>query len=243
MPGIITPYRLQQKTFFQTIMDTNPVGYWRLGEASGSVLNDSSGLGNHGAYTGTITYGTPGALAGDGNTGATITNLFGSSNIVVPGVAAFDLPTFSVIHFFKTTEAAGIVNYICTRWGTGTTGQIWGMDFQAAGTFRGYCRINAGTRTVSTPSAALNFHDNNWHMAAMTYSGTVLKVFADGVSIGTPVSITGTVQTDPTREIRIGHREGQPNGDQLSGGKDETILTNYINDAGIAALWARSLVA
>lgn len=49
------------------VIADNPVGYWRLGEASGPTALDSWGT-NDGTYFGTETFGLSGALARDGNT-------------------------------------------------------------------------------------------------------------------------------------------------------------------------------
>lgn len=51
------------------ILKDGPVGYWRLGEASGTVAADSSGNGNDGEYQGTVAR-VAGALADDTDTAA-----------------------------------------------------------------------------------------------------------------------------------------------------------------------------
>ena len=50
-----------------TVIADNPLGYWRLGEASGPTALDSWGT-NNGTYFGTETFGLPGAIGGDPNT-------------------------------------------------------------------------------------------------------------------------------------------------------------------------------
>lgn len=57
--------------YFETITAAGPEGYWRLGEASGTSAADASGHTHTGTYTGTVTLGVPGALAGDSNTAIT----------------------------------------------------------------------------------------------------------------------------------------------------------------------------
>jgi Concanavalin A-like lectin/glucanases superfamily len=51
------------------IRSHGPVGYWRLGELSGTQATDRSGNGRHGTYTGGVTLGQSGAIS-DGNKAA-----------------------------------------------------------------------------------------------------------------------------------------------------------------------------
>jgi hypothetical protein len=60
--AVVTP-----SGYAAAVIADNPVGYWRLGEASGPTALDSWGT-NDGAYFGTETFGLSGALARDGNT-------------------------------------------------------------------------------------------------------------------------------------------------------------------------------
>ena len=51
-----------------SVLADHPVAYWRLDEETGTVMVDTSGNGNDGAYAGAVTLGQPGALASDGDT-------------------------------------------------------------------------------------------------------------------------------------------------------------------------------
>ena len=46
------------------VLADSPLGYWRLGEFSGSVAVDSSGNGNDGTYVGNVVLGQPGLAPG-----------------------------------------------------------------------------------------------------------------------------------------------------------------------------------
>src|SRR5262249_32029394 len=60
--AVVTP-----SGYAAAVIPDNPVGYWRLGEASGPKALDSWGT-NDGSYFGNETFGLSGALARDGNT-------------------------------------------------------------------------------------------------------------------------------------------------------------------------------
>src|SRR5436305_12334517 len=63
------------------------VGYWRLGESSGSSACDVTGS-NGGTYSGTVALGRAGALNGDPNTAAHFT---ADGQVTVPHSTALDL--------------------------------------------------------------------------------------------------------------------------------------------------------
>ena len=78
-PGGIRPVRfgagigaIGGDTYRQAIVNTGPVSYWRLGEASGTNAADEMGA-NAGTYVGTPTLGATGLLTGDSNTAMTLT--------------------------------------------------------------------------------------------------------------------------------------------------------------------------
>ena len=51
-------------TYATTVLADSPVAYWRLGEASGSAVADSSGNGNIGRYTGNLRLAAPALIKG-----------------------------------------------------------------------------------------------------------------------------------------------------------------------------------
>lgn len=74
-------------TLPSVVAQTTLVAHYRLDETSGTVCNDSSGLGNHGAYLGSVTLGQPGAGPGS----ATAVDFDGASGRVeIPGSASLD---------------------------------------------------------------------------------------------------------------------------------------------------------
>jgi hypothetical protein len=78
-------------TYAQTIVAKQPVGYWRLGERSGSAAADSSGNHRDGVYHGDPHFGEPGAIVGD-SAGAV---RFGGHDdyVEIPDDARFSQPT------------------------------------------------------------------------------------------------------------------------------------------------------
>ena len=57
-------------TYANAVLADNPIGYWRLGESSGTTALNSSAFGRNGTYNGGVTLGLPGAIPADSNTAA-----------------------------------------------------------------------------------------------------------------------------------------------------------------------------
>jgi hypothetical protein len=76
--------------YASTVLAKGPVGYWRLGEATGPTAADSSGKGRDGTYRATSTFGQLGAVAGDPNAALRCdSHLY----VEVPSSADFSQPT------------------------------------------------------------------------------------------------------------------------------------------------------
>ena len=80
-------------------------GHWRFGEASGTLLTDSSGNGNHGAYSGNVTLGVSGAPGFAPNTAATFDGVDDLGR--VPDSSSLDVGgSFSVEGWIKRSSTA-----------------------------------------------------------------------------------------------------------------------------------------
>jgi hypothetical protein len=64
------------------------LGYWRLGESSGTTAADSSSAGHNGTYTGGFTLGQPGAILGDSNTSVALNGTTGKVALPSLGTAS-----------------------------------------------------------------------------------------------------------------------------------------------------------
>ena len=78
IPKVDSPITLP---YFDAVMQYSPVGYWRLGETSGTTAADSSGNGHNGTYTGTYTLGRPSLIPSDTANGALGCNGTGFVNL------------------------------------------------------------------------------------------------------------------------------------------------------------------
>jgi hypothetical protein len=74
-------WRWARADYVSTVLADNPLGYWRLGEATGPVAYDASPNYFDGAYTGGVTLAEPGALLTDTDTSALFDGATGYVNV------------------------------------------------------------------------------------------------------------------------------------------------------------------
>ena len=97
----------------EQMLDKAPEGYWRLGEQSGNVVQDSSGNGYDLTAYGDIGWGQPGAIAADADTGA----YFDGANDYMyrPPTAALKIDgDLTVSLWFQVSEMPATSGYLLT---------------------------------------------------------------------------------------------------------------------------------
>ena len=165
---VFSPYRT-------AVLADSPSFFWRLDEASGTVIDDAGTGSRDGTLVAqTATLGQTGALASERNTALALSVGRINANTAVPGPGAF-----TVEAWFKSTSTSG--------------GRILGMgnatgaaasttvDRQLYLSPDGKVRFGIGTaKTTLASSAALN--NGAWHYVVGTYTsgGNGMKLYVDG---------------------------------------------------------------
>ena len=158
------------------------VGYWRLGEASGTVAVDEIGAAHNGIYEGSPTLGATGLITGDLNTAAT----FAGANDVAITVSTTILlaSDFSLECWIKTNNAG--LNTLVFGTYSGTSNSGHGIGIYLTNVFVAFDGV--GAFIVSTPSIA----DNAKHHLCCTFTGVspnvTGRVYFDGALVGTSAS-------------------------------------------------------
>jgi YVTN family beta-propeller protein len=181
-----------------TVLASSPVGYWRMGEGSGTVMTDSSGNNNNGTYLGGVTLGVPGALVSDPNTAASYDGVNDSAR--VPDSASLHTgATFTLEGQIKRSSTAKSFELL----NKGTNGYQLTVMSAASGS-KVFLR-KAGITTIAQSSASVPF-DGAYHFVAATMSGAgTAKIYIDGVDVTQPVA-GGAVQAiaSTTQPVNIG---------------------------------------
>lgn len=170
------------------------LAYYRMGDLSGTDIDDSSGNGLHGVSSGGPTLGVTGVLPGDPNTAITFD---GTDDLISLGMAAAlrftTLTPFTLsLWFRRTASGTGFVSLAGIRdesvaAGSGTA---WIVGLNGAEQ-RPFIRFGTGTAAATTGT----FNDNTWRHLALRHNGPPhvnlnVNVFVNGSSV--PISATTT---------------------------------------------------
>ncbi|MET7668371.1 LamG domain-containing protein [Micromonospora luteifusca] len=204
------------------VLADKPIGYWRLGERSGTSAEDSASTGNRGAYTDAVTLGRPGALTDDSDTAAELTG----GHIAVP-----DSASLSVSGSF-TVEAWVNLKDVCAQYSV--------VEKYDAPAYNGYAlrvlpggRMSALTLGVAGQLASVDGRTvvtpDEWHHVAAVYDGSTISVYLDGRLDGS--APTKVDPTDGAGSLKLGAR-GDDAGARLAGMLDEVAVYDHALTAG-----------
>jgi hypothetical protein len=186
-------------------MADGPVGYWRLGESSGTVAADSAGA-SAGAYTGGVTLGALGALSGDANTAARFDGVDDRVNMADPGSGALDFGTgdFSVEAWVRTT-VNGERAVVSKR---PSTGAFWQFTVTDDPGHAGEVRANISTASVvEAYGPAVRVDNGAWHHVVLVVDRDAgVTIYVDGVGRFIAAATGGAI--DNTGPFLVGKSTG-----------------------------------
>lgn len=166
-------------SYSSEVLADSPVLYWRLGEASGTTVTDSSGAGISGTYSGSPALGVTG-LVGDSDTAVQFTtagNQAARSGATIWSGAS----NASIEIWIKASAPPSVPGRILTSSGIGTT-----IIFQTelAGTLTVTTTVDGGSG-ATTMSGITGVLDGNPHHLVWTYSDSANTVlfYVDGVQV------------------------------------------------------------
>ncbi|HEX5975825.1 MAG TPA: LamG-like jellyroll fold domain-containing protein, partial [Nitrososphaeraceae archaeon] len=125
--------------------------------------------------------------------------------VSIPSTQNLQLSKFSVAAWFKTTTNFGDEAYIVNKGGHGTdsSGQNmnYGIWMTSSEKIQGGLETSGGTdRMVTSPNS---YNDGQWHHGVVTFDGSTLRLYVDGVQIST-LSTTSIPETVGNHPLKIG---------------------------------------
>ena len=129
----------------------------------------------------------------------------GSSFFDVASLPSLQLSQFSVAAWFKTSADFGSDVMIVNKGGFGseTAGQNinYGIWMNSAQKIKGGFESSAGTDYYATSPNSYN--DNQWHYAVVTYGGSTVILYIDGVQVASKSTSGASPDSAGTKPVRV----------------------------------------
>ncbi|MFI6910043.1 LamG-like jellyroll fold domain-containing protein [Nonomuraea sp. NPDC050394] len=158
------------------VLDSDPYGYWRLNEATGTTASDLGWGGGQATYSG-VTLKAPGALNGTGDTAASFTN--GRIDLPLNTIARM-ADQASVELWFKTTKPGVLFSAGGTV--SADSAIYVGTDGKLRGQFRALSNGDDFTFSPITTNNVVT--DGQWHHVVLTADKTTDRLYLDGQAVG-----------------------------------------------------------
>jgi Concanavalin A-like lectin/glucanases superfamily len=193
---------MASSSFATEVLADGPIGYWRLGEASGSVAAaDASGNGNNGACSSVgITFGRPGFHGGD--TAALFDGEQG--RIVVLNSNSLNPPHITMEAKVRwdglNDPNRPIYQRILEKSSFPELAQ-YGMGILPDGHVRVELRTSSATISVDVNSVAVVAQGVETYVVA-TYDGSVIRIYLNGV-LDSETRAPGTISPKPPTDLNL----------------------------------------
>jgi predicted phosphodiesterase len=152
--------------------------------------------------------------------------LSGSNRQDVPSSSSLQLTRFSVATWFMTNQDYSSNAYIVNKGGFGT--ETAGRNMNYGIWMTSTERIQAGFETSTGPNyfatSPASYNDGQWHYAVVTYGGSTVTLYIDGVRVSS-LSTSATPDNTGTQPVRIGANSLALNG-FFTGNVDEVRIWN-----------------
>jgi hypothetical protein len=156
-------------------------------------------------------------------------SLTGSNYQDVASSGSLQLSQFSVAAWFKTSTNFGGDAFIVNKGGAGSDSSGQNMNYGIWMTKTE--KIQAGFESTSASdhfvTSAKSYNDNQWHYAVVTYGGSSVILYIDGVRVGTKSTTGASPETSGTKPVRVGaNSRVTPPSNFFTGQVDEVRVWN-----------------
>ena len=157
-------------------------------------------------------------------------NFTGNNFKYIKDSEAFQLDQFSIAAWFKTSNTDPTVSFLVNKGGFGSEAQGENMNYGIWLTYQGHLQAGFEATDSSNYFVASKkpVNDNKWHYVTVTYDGSILKLFMDGI-LDASIN-TNNSKPDTTGQNRIAIAANSLYKDKL-----------YLGDVDEVRIWNRAL--
>lgn len=216
-PGVNEP-----DTYDEVIQASNPIGYWRLEELTGSTATDSAGT-NDGTFIGSAKLGEPSLLSSNWNYATEFT---GSNYVSIPAPQGGPLDNLAAISIEAWINMDSLSDeMIVGRYKGSTNKDVQLHLLNGSVKWRTWPLSSASVET--TVQTGVTYH------IVATYDGTTWKIYKNGVLQDTATSseTIGTSSEPWHIAADADAAAGGSMGNYLNGTVDDVAIYNYAMDA------------
>ncbi len=190
-----------------------PVGWWRLAEASGTTVAD--GAGSHaGTYAAGVTAGQDGPLAGDTHKATKFDGTIGTASIPDAPDLRFDrTQPLSVELWFKTSTVSTTSRALVSKLGSASPFQGWEVGLNGTGQPYFYLVNTWNSHAIAKTSSVVISPNGSWRHLVVTYDGgsvaSGVSFYVDGtldpLAVSSQDSLSG-FSSESSMPLTIGSR-------------------------------------
>ena len=143
--------------------------------------------------------------------------------------SSLQLSQFSVAAWFKTSTNFGTDAFIVNKGGAGSdsSGQNLNYGIWMTSTEKVKAGFETSTGADQYITSPLSYNDGKWHYAVVTFGGTTIVLYVDGVQVGTKSTLGASPESSGTKPVRIGaNSRVTPPGNFFTGEVDEIRVWN-----------------
>src|ERR1044071_3076256 len=166
--------------------------------------------------------------------------LTGSNYNDVLSSSSLQLSQFSVAAWFKTSSNFASDAFIVNKGGAGSdsSGQNLNYGIWMTSTEKVKAGFETSTGADQYVTSLNSFNDGKWHYAVVTFGGSSIILYVDGVQVATKSTLGSSPESSGTKPVRIGaNSRVTPPGNFFTGEVDEVrvwnddLTTQQVSDA------------
>lgn len=212
-PVLLNPSRFAAAaptTYMGEVLTDSPLGYWRLGEASGTSALDSSGNSRTLTYSGSIAFSQTSLLPSQADTAITLSST--SSGKASLADASWMHPTTFSIEAWARWDGVGPATTHCiaskTIGGTVNATNYQFMLYRPSGSNNAtIIVVNSSGTNVTLSESAGNLASGQTRHIVATFDGTNVKLYVDGTQVAS-TALSGSLAPSTSSALVIGDTAG-----------------------------------